>query len=121
MANQLPVLNAGCFLCGRSGTTLVTTPQPQYSTANGRTFRYECPICGEYEIHSVVCGGMAQTEPHELEDTGFGNDKRPVEMESAAIEHWTKALEVAERQRRLARRPTGPQSRNMDPAASACA
>ena len=121
MANQLPVPNAGCFLCGRFGTTLVTTPQPQYSTANGRIFRYECPICGQYEIHSVVCGGMAQTESHELVDAGFGTDKRPVDMESAAIEHWTQALEVAERHRRLTRRATEPAPPSRDSTESACA
>lgn len=122
MADPLPVPKAGCFFCGRLGATLVTASEPQSEASNGPVFRYECPVCGVYEIRSVVCDSVPATESDQFTDKlGVGQDAAPVDMESAAVEHWTKAMEAAERQRRFTKRANEPQSRPSNSDAAACA
>lgn len=122
MADQLPVPNAGCFLCGRLGTTLVTTPPPQAPRSSRPALRYECPACGMYEIRSILSSSDPQSVADEFQkEAGFSRDASPLETESAAIEHWNRALEEAERQRRLPKRSAESPTRNTDSSASACA
>jgi hypothetical protein len=122
MADPLPVPMAGCLLCGRLGATLVTTSQPQSAASSRPVFQYDCPSCGVYEIRCIVGNSAAATEPYEsADDVGAGQEASPVDMESAAVEHWTKAMESAERQRRITKRSTEPQSRPTNSDTAACA
>ena len=107
-ADQLPVANAGCFLCGRAGTARMKT-----SSSGAQTFHYECPACGPYEIRTVVHQFMDALE--------FGTEKKAVEMEAAALDRWNKALEVAERHRRLPKRTDDAPKLHVNSSASACA
>ena len=91
-------------------------------------FRYECPICGPYEIRSVAGLSVASSAPVELsidvraeKDVRPDRDGRPLEMESAALEHWAKALDDAERHRRATSRTADPPERHKNSGASACA
>lgn len=119
MADARLVPNAGCFLCGRPGATPVTSSQPQSSASK---FQFDCAICGLYEIHSILRNSGLHTGPNEFQNGAeFDKDTGIPDMESAAIEHWTKTLEVAERQRRLPRRLTEPEAPNTDSTESACA
>jgi hypothetical protein len=124
MAELPPVPDAGrCFLCTRVGAKRLNGSTPEYSASDTPIFRYSCPTCGEYLIYSVKCDDMSQQARQEFEDGGEPvREASPVEMESAALEHWNKSLETAERQRRLPKRTEEPTVRrpNAD-ASSACA
>jgi hypothetical protein len=123
MAEDLAAMpNGGCFLCGRPGAKRVAGFAPEQSPSGERIFRYDCPVCGEYEIHNVSGGGIPQPafQPHP-DGVESVKDAGPVEMEFAALEHWNKALDLAERQRRLPRRTNEPQAHHDDSGASACA
>ena len=123
MAEDLaPMPNGGCFLCGRPGAKRVAGFAPEQSPSGERIFRYDCPVCGVYQIDSVRCEGIPEAASQPVPDLiAWIKDVGAVEMESAALEHWNKSLEVAERQRRLPRRTNEPPARHSDSDASACA
>jgi hypothetical protein len=113
-ADQAPVANAGCFLCGRPGAT-------QLTSASSGVLRFECPACGAYDIRAIVHDGIPQPQQVTGEPEP-GKSPKPVEMEAAAIELWTKSLEMAERERRAPKRTQeAPARPTNSAAASACA
>lgn len=105
-ASPAPVPNAGCFLCGRLGAVRLNRSTPEGPDA--QVFRYDCPVCGEYTIRSVLHAEIA-------------GGAKPLEIESAALELWNSTLEVAERQRRLSKKSDERDVPRDNSNASACA
>ncbi len=118
---SVSVPDSGCFLCGRTGARRIVPSEADDSASGSPVFRYECPTCGSYEIRAVTPDDVALEASREIADDTESRDTSPVEIESAAIEHWSKALEVAERERRVSKKPHEPQVRHKDSGASACA
>jgi hypothetical protein len=116
-ADEASVAKSGCFLCGRPGAERLSV------SSSEAIFQYECPVCGPYEIAAVVHDEIALAVPQELTSgSEFPTETKPVEMEAAAFEHWSKSLEAAERQRRLSAKATEPQQqRHTTGNESACA
>jgi len=83
------------------------------SSPDAPSFQYDCPACGPYEIQTIVHRFMDALE--------FGTEKKAVEMEAAALDRWNKALDVAERHRRLPKRTNEPPKLPVNSDASACA
>ena len=113
--------NAGCFLCGRIGTRHLTGSVPQSATGE-QIFQYECPNCGEYLIRTVQSRSRAEQAEQRFEDAGApAKDGTVVELESAAAEHWSRELEIAERQRRSPKTPSEPRLQRNTSDSTACA
>jgi hypothetical protein len=74
------------------------------SAPAARTFRYECPVCGVYDI---VCVSH--------------RDVKPMGIEEAAIDYWNRTLDAAERHRRDPGRTEDPPRPALSSDASACA
>ena len=106
--------NAGCFLCGRIGTRHLTTSVPQSATGE-RISEYECQNCGEYLIRTVQSRNRAE------QAGAAAKDATVVVLESAAVEHWSRELEIAERQRRSPKTPSDPKLRSNTSDSTACA